>query len=218
MLKILKLILPFFSVILFRVNAQTQEEYFFDFSTNTHLIPQSGIIEIKILYKGKVINPDRYKIKPYSNGNSIQIMDADKGEWVFTTNSWGKMPSIENTTKIRILGTKEKANLYIKIKNTTTGEEFKTPEKILWSSDSYNNYAARINQNTSDWRQKRGGIDGETQESERAEEKALDIPTQEQTQRLENLKNKKSSLVWNLSGMGVSAIIGFIKKDDRMLL
>ncbi len=195
-----------------------ENAYYFDFLPNTYLIPKSGIVEISIKYKGVGIKPENFKVKPQMGNKPMSLFNPGKKEWVFSSESWGNMPSVGDTFKIKIPNTNGQMDLHFKIKDLSTGKEYKTPEKSFWGNNSYKSYETKVNKTILDWRQNTSrDVTNDEEGSEKTEIAGLN-EKETQTQEISELKNKMDVAIWHLGGFGISAIIGFIKKDDKMAL
>jgi hypothetical protein len=219
--KILSVILSGLFLLLNKHFAFSQENFFFDFTPNTFLIPNSGNIEVTINYKNSEIKKENFRVRPYMKDTVIALYNPDEGKWVFSSESWGNLPSIEEKIKLQIPAKTMKADLVLKIKDLSTGKEYETPPKSFWAEGSYEKYYEKVNETILDWRQ---GSSGETESiNENTEEgigtgEATGPAVEEQTQKLDKLKNKSDMALVNLGGFFVTAIVGFLRKDDRIPL
>lgn len=200
------------------VEDSTNTSYYFDFQPNTYLIPKSGIINITIDYKEIAVDKANFRVRPFIKDAVASIYDPEKNTWIFSGDAWGNLPSIGEGLKITLPTELSKVELVLKIKDLTTGKEYETPTKAFWTANSYGIYEKKVNQTIRDWRQNTSqNSSGEI--TAKNEENSEDLAEpEEQTQTLDQLKNKSNRVMVNIGGFAFSAIVGFLKKDDKMPL
>lgn len=190
-------------------------EFYFDFEPNALLIPESGILEMRIKYIGE-IDSENFRIRPQMQEGLVSIREKGTTTWVFGDASWGNLPSVEKDTEIKFpsqVNTLIKpVELKLKIKDLKSGKEYETPGRNFWSEKAYNSYESRVNQTILEWR---GGakLDQESLESTSAIKPKEETP---QTEGLGELKSKRNVALVNLSGFVLSAFVGLRSKSDKI--
>ncbi len=190
-------------------------KFYFDFESNSFLIPQSGILEIKIKYIGK-IDAENFRVRPQLQEGLVAIREKGTKTWVFANVSWGDLPSVEKGIEIRfppqVNTLAEPVELKLKIKDLKLGKEYETPGKKFWSEKAYNSYESRVNETILKWRGE-ARLDQENLESTSPVNSKEDTP---QTEGLEVLKSKRNIALVNLSGFVLSILAGLKSKNGKI--
>jgi hypothetical protein len=193
-----------------KTEIQENLDYFFDFIPSTYEIKPDKEIILNIEHKTSDIENKNWKVRPVANNALISIYNPKTQEWIFTKNSWSKMPSLNSRIKVRINSHEEKINLKVQIKDLKTAETHETPGKTLWTLKAYQNYSNKLNESIKEWKKTK-------KPTEINQETTSQKPRMEtQTKQINTLKNDKKMALINLGAFLSSGIVGFIRKNDKI--
>lgn len=121
----------------------------FNFKPSNRLVLNNvNSINVEFFYNIVGEQEKNFYVVPVCDSCLVSIFNANKGEWVFSSQNLNQMPTLSRSHVIKIQNMgKDTADVKFKIIHIKTGKSWETPVKVFWSEKVFGDYISRLNSN-----------------------------------------------------------------------
>jgi hypothetical protein len=124
------------------------EVIYFDFTTNPQILAHDGTTTASLEYDLTGLEEALFEVRPQTENGSISIWNQETNQWVYNTGFWQNMPTLKKEMRIKINAlASSTTSIYFEIRNKETTKIYKTPSKVVWSSQNHSKYITKLNNN-----------------------------------------------------------------------